>query len=211
VKTPALILFATILLARPLLPGAEIDVPALTVRIEDAITHQPIAGISVYRFYETERVRHFLGIRGIPSPEGVSDTPVAEHYLTDSKGEVKFPQYRLAARLYEVGLGEILYINLVTPGAVADSRDARAFAKSRWRVTPNLHFSQSISHDNFNYSSMILLLNVSLPDVAPRYDGAYAWFSLKRTSASVVVQLAGTKDGKVDGRLSTVKFSRDPK
>jgi hypothetical protein len=90
-KIHVLVLFAAVLFGRSLLIGAEIEAPALTLRIEDASTRKPIAGVRVYRFFQTVRVQHFLGIKGIPSPESEFEFRVAEHYLTNDKGEVRLP------------------------------------------------------------------------------------------------------------------------
>ncbi|WP_146180035.1 hypothetical protein [Opitutus sp. ER46] len=198
------------LLGRSLLLGSEIEAPALTLRIEDAATHKPIVGIRVYRFFQTVRVQHFLGIKGIPSPESEFDFRVAEHHLTNDQGEVRLPRRRFGARLYEHGVGDILYINLGCTSSSSDVRDARAFERDSWRILPDLHFNQSIVQADPTYAGAIVILKLSLPDKESAFDGAFAWFSLKRVSDTVVVRLAAAKDGKVDGRLSTISFSGQP-
>lgn len=205
-KTHKLILIAAMLLGCSLLLGSEIEAQALTLRIEDAETHMPIAGVRVYRFFQTVRVQHFLGIKGIPSPESEFEFRVAEHYLTNDKGEVRLPPRRFAARLYERGVGDMLYINLIAPASSDDVRDAQAFAKNKWRILPDRHFTQSVTQNDLSHSGVILHLNTSLPDAAPIFDGAYAFFSLRRIGDIVIVGLAPSKDGQVDGRISTIRF-----
>lgn len=205
-KTHGLVLIAAMLLGRSLLLGSEIEAPALTLRIEDAATRKPIVGVRVYRFFQTVRVRHFLGIKGIPSPESKFEFRVAEHYLTDGEGEVCMPSRRFSARLYEQGVSDMLYINLTASSQTGDLADAQAFARNEWKLTSDPHFLRSIVQSDQKWSAVMLYLEASRFENVSRFDGAYAWFSLKRIGDRVVVRLASAKDGKIDGRLSEVSF-----
>jgi hypothetical protein len=101
----------------------------------------------------------------------------------------------------------MLYINLIAPASSDCVQDAKAFAKNKRRILPDRHFIQSVTQNDPNYSGVILHLNTSLPDDAPRFDGAFALFSLRRIGSTVVVGLAPGMNGKVDARLSTIGFT----
>lgn len=92
-------------------PGT-VSVPALTLRVVDAESHRPLAGMSVAYGLECGMLHgRFLGIIPSPNPTLGFKLVHRRRTVTDASGEAVFGPYALRLAGNEEVVGEILLIN----------------------------------------------------------------------------------------------------